>query len=99
MNRNKFLSPPNSFPSHINEREAAVMISVSVKTLQRWRHNRSGPPYIKLKHLVRYPVEDLQSWLDRYKVSARNSNSTHNSAGASWHEAHSKNLDQGNKNG
>jgi len=99
MNRNKFLSPPNSFPSHSNEREAAVMISVSVKTLQRWRHNRSGPPYIKLKHLVRYSVKDLQSWLDRYKVSARNNYSTHNSAGASRHEIHSKNLDQGNKNG
>ncbi len=95
----KVFPPPNSFPSYINEREAAVMISVSVKTLQRWRHNLSGPPYIKLKHLVRYPVEDLQSWLDHYKVSARNFNSTHNSAGVSWHEAHSKNLDQGNKNG
>ena len=91
-------NPPNS-SVYLNEREAAVMIGVSVKTLQRWRYSRSGPPYIKLKHLVRYPVEDLQSWLDRYKVSARNSNSTHNSAGASWHEAHSKNLDQGNKNG
>ena len=94
MNQNKF-PPSNFFPSHINEREAAVMISVSVKTLQRWRHTRSGPPYIKLKHLVRYPVEDLQSWMDCYKVSARNTNSINNAESASRCRSNSKIFDQG----
>jgi excisionase family DNA binding protein len=90
---------PHTIPTFLTETEAAEYLGISKKTLQRWRYSRSGPPYIKLKHLVRYPVEDLQSWLDRYKVSARNNDSTHNSEGASWHELHSKNLDQGNKNG
>ena len=97
MNQNKF-SPSSSFPSHIDEREAADMISVSVKSLQRWRQNHSGPPYIKLKHLVRYAIQDLQDWMDHYKISAQNSSSANKSAGASSFGPNSKIFDQGNTN-
>ena len=97
MNLNEF--PPSSpFPSHSNEREAAVMLSVSVKTLQRWRQNHSGHPYIKLKHLVRYAIQDLQDWMEQYKVGTQNSVKPDTSAWASKCGANSKILDQGNTN-
>ena len=90
--------PANTFQSHISERAAAVMLSVSVKTLQRWRQNHSGPPYIKLKHLVRYAIQDLQDWMEQYKVGTQNSVKPDTSAWASKCGANSKISDQGNTN-
>ena len=97
MDRTNF-GPAETHQSHINERTAAVMLSVSVKTLQRWRQNHSGPPYIKLKHLVRYAIQDLQDWMDHYKISAQNSSSANKSASASSFGPNSKIFDQGNTN-
>ena len=90
--------PANTFQSHISERAAAVMLSVSVKTLQRWRQNHSGPPYIKLKHLVRYAIQDLQDWMEQYKVGTQNSVKPDTSAWVSKCGADSKIFDQGNTN-
>ena len=90
--------PAETHQSHINERTAAVMLSVSVKTLQRWRQNHSGPPYIKLKHLVRYAIQDLQDWMEQYKVGTQNSVKPDTSAWASKCVANSKIFDQGNTN-
>ena len=91
-------NPADTFQSHINEKAAAVMLSISVKTLQRWRQNHSGPPYIKLKHLVRYAIQDLQDWMDHYKVGTQNSVKPDTSAWPSKCGAKSNIFDQGNTN-
>jgi hypothetical protein len=44
------------------ETELARRWNVSIKTLQRWRSEERGPPYIKLSKAVRYPVEEIVAY-------------------------------------
>lgn len=48
----------------LTERDLAEHIGVPVKTLQRWRLDRTGPRYIKAGRHVRYRPEDITRWLD-----------------------------------
>lgn len=41
------------------ETELAHRWSISIKTLQRWRSEERGPPYIKLSKAIRYPVAEI----------------------------------------
>jgi hypothetical protein len=45
-----------------NESELALRWNVSVKTLQRWRSEKRGPPFFKLSKAVRYAVEDIVAY-------------------------------------
>jgi len=51
----------------MSETELAARWEVSPKTLQRWRTEKRGPPYLKLSKSVRYRREDI----DAYEVSER----------------------------
>lgn len=44
------------------ENELALRWNISPKTLQRWRCEGVGPPYIKLSKAVRYPVDDIVAY-------------------------------------
>lgn len=44
------------------ETELARRWNVSIKTLQRWRSEERGPPYIKLSKAVRYPVDEIVAY-------------------------------------
>ena len=44
------------------ETELARRWNISAKTLQRWRCEGAGPPYIKLSKAVRYPVDDIVAY-------------------------------------
>ena len=44
------------------ETELALRWNISPKTLQRWRCEGVGPPYIKLSKAVRYPVDDIVAY-------------------------------------
>ena len=44
------------------ETELAHRWNVSIKTLQRWRSEERGPPYIKLFKVIRYPVDDIVTY-------------------------------------
>ena len=46
----------------LTEKEASAMLSVSVHTLRTWRRLGSGPKYVKLNKLVRYPLKDLEEF-------------------------------------
>ncbi len=50
-------------PLLIGEQTAAEMLGLSVKTLQKWRNQQCGPPYIKLEAAVRYRVSDLERFV------------------------------------
>ncbi len=54
-----------------NEKETAKLLSLSVKTLQRYRYTGGGPTYIKLGKSVRYKESDIHMY-----VSARTRNIT-----------------------
>lgn len=51
------------------EAVAAELLSVSVRTLQQWRHLGRGPPYIRVSNrCVRYLLADLDDWLAEHRI-------------------------------
>ena len=44
------------------ETDLARRWNVSIKTLQRWRSEERGPPYIKLSKAIRYPVDEIVTY-------------------------------------
>lgn len=56
---------------NLNEVEAAAYCSVSVGTMRRRRNLLMLPRYIKVGKLVRYSVEDLDSWLKGCEVAPK----------------------------
>ena len=46
-----------------NEKETAKLLSMSVKTLQRYRYTGGGPIYIKLGKSVRYKEADIEKYV------------------------------------
>ena len=46
-----------------NEKETAKLLSLSVKTLQRYRYTGGGPIYIKLGKSVRYKESDIEKYV------------------------------------
>ena len=50
----------------MNEKDAALLLGVSVRTLQGWRLHHRGPRYIVLAaKAVRYRRGDLIAWTQR----------------------------------
>ena len=49
---------------YLSETQTAKYLNLSKKSLQRWRFNRQGPPYVKLNaKTIRYRREDLDQWM------------------------------------
>ena len=48
----------------VTERDAAELLGVSVRTLQKWRLQGNGPGFVKLGHAVRYDVKDLEAYIE-----------------------------------
>lgn len=56
-------------PYAMTEKDAAVFIGVSVKTLQTWRSRRVGPAYIRIApKCIRYREADLVAFVDSHLV-------------------------------
>lgn len=51
----------------LTERQVAELLEVSIRTLQAWRMQNDGPPYIKVGFAVRYDPADLEEWLQARK--------------------------------
>lgn len=47
----------------ITEREAARLLGVSVALLRKQRYLGTGCPYVKINRLVRYRIEDIDSYV------------------------------------
>ncbi len=56
----------------LHEKDAAVLLGLSPKTLSRWRWAGRGPQFLKLGGAVRYQRSDLEVFL---AASARRSTS------------------------
>ncbi len=52
----------------VNENRAAEILCVAVQTMRNWRHQRKGPPYLKLSRSVRYKLEDLENFINSKRV-------------------------------
>ena len=53
----------------VNEKEAAGLLGMSVRTLQNWRVRGGGPKFAKLNGAVRYRVRHLNELIDQNTVS------------------------------
>ena len=54
----------NDHPRYLNTREAAAILGISERTLERCRGRGEGPPFRKLGRSVRYAQSDLDGWAD-----------------------------------
>jgi len=65
MTTSAILSPAAGTSSSIryNEREAAPLVGVNVRTLQAWRQQGRGPRFLKIGGFVRYTQEALDEFL------------------------------------
>jgi hypothetical protein len=54
----------------LSQREAAVLLGLSPRTLERLRCTGFGPPYVKACRRVLYRPSDLDTWIAERVVSS-----------------------------
>ena len=47
----------------LSQRDAARLLGLSVRTLERMRVSGTGPRFLKIGGVVRYRLEDIETWL------------------------------------
>ena len=57
-------------PTLLNQQQLATLLGLSERTLERWRSEQLGPPFIRLVGLgsVRYRKVDIDQWLEAQLV-------------------------------
>ena len=53
---------PDTILRHLNQRDLADRWRMSVRTLERWRLSRQGPPFLKLGGRVVYRIVDIEAF-------------------------------------
>ncbi|MGH7308766.1 MAG: helix-turn-helix transcriptional regulator [Candidatus Rokuibacteriota bacterium] len=54
----------------LSQRQVALRLGISTRTLEGWRARGVGPPFLRLSaRAVRYRSVDLEQWLDRRRVA------------------------------
>jgi len=53
----------SSIRPNVDTRRAAELIGMSTRTLEKWRGEGNGPPFLKLGRRVLYAVADLEEWI------------------------------------
>jgi len=54
----------------LSQRQVAVRLGVSARTIEGWRARGIGPPFLRLSaRAVRYRAVDLEQWLDQRRVA------------------------------
>jgi hypothetical protein len=72
-------------PVFLDQREAATLLRLSVRTLERRRIDGSGPPFRAFGRRRVYALEDLVEWADaQRRTSTSNTVSLEASASAQW---------------
>ena len=51
-----------------DEKGAAEFLGCTVSALRKWRLLETGPDYIKVGRLVRYPEADLLAYVEAHRV-------------------------------
>ena len=47
----------------LTQDEAAELLKLSVRTVERLRVSGAGPKFLKIRHSVRYRPSDVEAWL------------------------------------
>jgi hypothetical protein len=53
-----------------SEPEAAKFLTLSYRTLQKYRENGTGPDYIKMNHRIAYRPEAIRRWLMQRELTS-----------------------------
>lgn len=48
----------------LDTKQLAQYLGIAASTIFQYRADGTGPQYIKLGHLVRYRISDVEKWLD-----------------------------------
>ena len=51
----------------LRERDLADRWQTSQRTLQRWRSERTGPPFMRIGGAIRYRLDDIESYEERMR--------------------------------
>lgn len=51
----------------VDEQSLADLLDVSTRTIQGWRREHKGPPYIRLGKLIKYDLSDVLPWIKSMK--------------------------------
>jgi predicted DNA-binding transcriptional regulator AlpA len=57
-------------PLLFSEQQAAQMLRVTVKALQKWRVTGTGPRFVKVGRLVRYTEDTLEEFIQQRTVAS-----------------------------
>ncbi len=68
---------PGILDGYLTRREAARELRLGVRTLDRWRSQNAGPPFVRVGRRVFYRVEAIRGWL-----AAREESTDHHKKGA-----------------
>ena len=61
---------PDKFDRLLRTREAAKVVGVSPRTMESYRRNGGGPPFVKIRdYAVRYVLRDLLAWIAARKIT------------------------------
>lgn len=48
----------------LNTKELSKYLGIAISTIMQYRVDGTGPNYVKLGHLVRYRISDVEAWLE-----------------------------------
>jgi excisionase family DNA binding protein len=51
----------------LTQQQLAEELKVSLRTLERWRQQGTGPAYIRVGRFPRYQRSDVNTWLDQQR--------------------------------
>ena len=54
---------PGILDGYLTRREAARELRLGVRTLDRWRSQNAGPPFVRVGHRVYYPADEMRVWV------------------------------------
>ena len=61
--RGRRASPQDDAPMFLSTHQAATLLTISTRTLHRFRETGEGPPYIRLGGRFVYAYDDLMEWM------------------------------------
>jgi hypothetical protein len=61
----------NKLPRYLSPKEVSDTYGFPEGTLANMRSRRVGPPFVKMRRKVLYPVDLLETWLDQHRVITR----------------------------
>lgn len=63
-------------PRLLDPKQAAAVLGVSWRTLERWRRHGAGPVFLRMSaRSIRYRLSDVERWLDQQRRASTSATS------------------------